>query len=210
MLDCEQSLSVLLISVSAKFLPLPNPSSLTFLICIILPSLCAWSEEKSTTGRSLPGMLEIFSLTRARSPPYDYLLTSYYDHIFTARRQSRNREFPGSLASVLSPGETGVLDFLPQDFCGKTMQAVLGSANRLKIEIFSNCPESLLATNHWPKSLRTLGTRLGPKVIVFRRSIVLPDLPPNWITETRTKKTATKAFLSSYIIVTENWCNLCC
>ena len=29
-----------------------------------------------------------------------------------------------------------------------------------KISIFLNSPESLLATNRWPKSLRTLGTRL--------------------------------------------------
>ena len=38
------------------------------------------------------------------------------------------------------------------DFCSKTMQAV----QEQPIFFFSNYPEPLLATNHWPKILRTL------------------------------------------------------
>ena len=51
----------------------------------------------------------------------------------------------------------GVL--LPQDFCGKRLQAVTRQASKKKI-FFSNSPESLLATNRRPKSLRPLGTKL--------------------------------------------------
>ena len=54
---------------------------------------------------------------------------------------------------------------LPQDFCGKTVQAVLCSQS--KYLIFSNSPESLLATNRWLKSLRTLGTRLSSSLSFF-------------------------------------------
>ena len=50
---------------------------------------------------------------------------------------------------------TGIL--LPQDFCGKikTMQSRYGDSQSKK-NFFSNSPESLLATNRWPKSQRTL------------------------------------------------------
>ena len=66
----------------------------------------------------------------------------------------------GFLVSGWAPGETGELEFqLPQDFCGKTMEAVRGSPSK-KIFFFSSSPESLLATTRWPKSLRTLATRL--------------------------------------------------
>ena len=59
---------------------------------------------------------------------------------------------------------TGIL--LPQDFCSKTMQAVRRSyeaANQTISIKYSSSPESLLATNSWPKSLGTLGARLGFK-----------------------------------------------
>ena len=76
----------------------------------------------------------------------------------------------GSLANGWSPGETpgnwnfitavlwvtGIL--LPQYFCRKTMQAVTGQP--IVIIKKSSSPQSLLATNRWPKRLRTLGTRL--------------------------------------------------
>ena len=103
-------------------------------------------------------------------------------------------ESSGSLANGRLPGETlGTGILLPQDFCGKTMQAVMGqpikknsfffffefsnlvprvfrlfsqrgkkpedSGYEIVYEI-ANSPESLLATNRWPKSLRTLGARL--------------------------------------------------
>ena len=41
------------------------------------------------------------------------------------------------------------------------MQAVTGNQSKILI-FFSNSPKPLLATNRWPKSLRTLGTRLIP------------------------------------------------
>ena len=68
---------------------------------------------------------------------------------------------PQALWAVVSRQErlwgTGIL--LPQDFCVKTMQAFTGQPIK-KFKQNSNSLESLLATNHWPKSLRTLGTRL--------------------------------------------------
>ena len=56
---------------------------------------------------------------------------------------------------------------LPQDFCSKTMQAVTGQPIK-NFNFFSNSPEFLFATNRWPKSLRTLGTRLPTPSVVPR------------------------------------------
>lgn len=51
----------------------------------------------------------------------------------------------GSLASGWLPGETlGTGILLPQDFCGKTMQTVMGQPIK-KFKSFSTSPESLLA-----------------------------------------------------------------
>ena len=71
-----------------------------------------------------------------------------------------NLESSGSLASDWSPGKTlGYWILLPQDFCGKTMETVTEQPSKKFRQNFSS-PESFLAINRWPKSLRTLGTRL--------------------------------------------------
>ena len=41
---------------------------------------------------------------------------------------------------------------------------------------FSNFPEPLLATNHWPKSLRTLGTRLVKVAVKVQHWIQMSNL----------------------------------
>ena len=52
----------------------------------------------------------------------------------------------------------------PQDFFSKTMQSVARQPIK-KIKFCSNSPESLLATNRWPKSVGTLGARLGAAMV---------------------------------------------
>ena len=55
--------------------------------------------------------------------------------------------------------DSGVLEFYYRRISAVKQWKPLREANQ-KIKFFSNSPESLLATNRWPKSLKTLGTRL--------------------------------------------------
>ena len=64
---------------------------------------------------------------------------------------------------VGSRRDSGVLEFYYRRISAvkqwKLLRNLYSAANQ-KIQIFSNSLESFLATNRWPKSLRTLGTRL--------------------------------------------------
>ena len=74
--------------------------------------------------------------------------------------QSRPRVLRLFGQQLVTRRDSRELEFLfLQDFCRKTMQTVTGQPIK-KFNFFSNSPESLLAPTRWPKSLRTLGTRL--------------------------------------------------
>ena len=70
-----------------------------------------------------------------------------------SRTQSPNALWP-AVGREKKLWGTGIL--LPQDFCGKTKQAV--TEQPMKKSNFFRILQSLLATKRWQKSLRTLGT----------------------------------------------------
>ena len=72
---------------------------------------------------------------------------------------TRSKSSLAKAQSCKSPGGTlPYWNISAQDFCSKTSERQ--SPHKTANQIFFDSPESLRATNHWPKRLWTLGTRV--------------------------------------------------